>query len=129
MAWALPGTVRIDQQQAGGPELDGQVAQQLGQPVLPGLLPLLRSARQGVRLDTAGAPLDQSQLRHIAADRGLGRPEATLAERGHELLLGADGPLVEQVADGLLAHPLHDFHASATGSRAGLRTTAANTSR
>ena len=54
--------------------------------------------------------LDQPELGDVARDRRLGRAEAALAERGGELLLGADRALLDQVADRPLAELLHDLH-------------------
>src|SRR6188474_278892 len=103
-----------DEQEPGLSDLDREVADQLPETVLAGGLGLDEAGRErvGVRALTAG--LDQPELGHVAADRRLGRPEAALAERRCQLLLGPDLALVDEVADGPLAELLHDLH-GATG--------------
>ena len=84
-----------DEQQAGFVELDRQVGEQLAQPVLAGRLGLDQARRQGVGRRALARDLDEAELGDVAADRRLGRPEASLAQRGGELLLGPDRALVD----------------------------------
>ena len=102
-----------DQQQARLVDLERQVGQQLAQAVLAGGLGLDEARRQRVGRGPLARDLDQPELGDVAADRGLGRAESTLAQRGGQLLLGADRPLVDQVADRPLAELLHDLHVRA----------------
>ena len=50
IAWAEPGRVRIDEQQAGLANLDRQVAEELAQAILAADLGLDQARRQGVGL-------------------------------------------------------------------------------
>ena len=92
MAWADPGSVMSTSSQAGLANLHGQVVEQAPQPFLAGRLGLRGSVGQRVDRDALAARLDQPQLGHVTADRGLRRPEAALAQGRRQLLLGPDRP-------------------------------------
>ena len=91
-------------------DLERQVGEQLAQPVLAGRLGLDQARRQGVGGDPFARHLDEPELGDVPADRGLGRAEPTLAQRGRELLLGPEWTRLDEIADRPLAELLHDFH-------------------
>jgi hypothetical protein len=99
-----------DQQQPGVVDLQRQVGQELAEAVLAGRLRFDEPRRQRVRGRPFARDLDQAKLGDVARDGGLGGPEATLAERGRELLLGPDGALVHEIPDRTLPELLHDLH-------------------
>src|SRR4051794_1746129 len=99
-----------DEQQAGLSDLDREVRKELAEAVVAGRLGLDQARRQRVGLDPLAAGLHEPQLRDIAADRRLGRPESSFPERGCQLLLRPDRALVDEVADCPLAGLLHDLH-------------------
>ena len=131
IAWAEPGSVLRTSSRPGLAKLDRQVGKQLPEAVLAGRLGLDEARRQRVGLGPLAAGLDQAQLRDVAADRRLGRPEAALAERGRELLLRPDRALVDEVPDCSLAELLHDLHGASPSPQPShvTRTIAARTSR
>ena len=86
----------------------GMAAEDLGEPIsVPVGEPTL-----GRVLNVVGKPVDQ--LGDVPADRRLRGLEATLTERGRQLLLGADGALLDEVTHRLLAQLLHHLHAEAS---------------
>ncbi len=110
IAWADPGRVTSTSSEPGFADLDRQVAEEAAQAVLAGRVGVGEARRQGVDADPIAVDLDQLQLGDVAADRRLRRPEAAVAERGGELLLGPDRPLLHEVADRPLAELLHHLH-------------------
>ena len=113
IAWAEPGSVFTTTSRPASRSSTGRSREQLAEAVLAGRLGLDEARRQRVGLDPLAAGLDEPELRDVAADRRLGRPEAALAERGGQLLLGPDRALVDEVADRPLAELLHDLHGAA----------------
>ena len=110
IACADPGRVLQDQHQAGFADIHRQVVEEGPQALLPGALRLGDAGRDHVAVLAVLAGLEQTQLRHVPADRGLRCPEAALAKGGRQLLLGADGALRQQVADLALSELLHYLH-------------------
>ena len=117
MAWAEPGKVRMTSSRPASRISTGRSWNSLRSRSSPLTLSLDQARRQGVGLGPLSADLDQAQLGHVPADRGLGRPEATLAERRGQLLLRPDQALVDQVPDGALAELLHHLHRAGPARR------------
>ena len=93
----VPGTVRTTSSSPAWRTSTGRSCSSLprrSSPLCSTVVDALRAAR------TPGTPsratLDQPQLGDVAADRRLGGPEAPLAQRRRELLLGPDRPLLER---------------------------------
>lgn len=87
--------------------------QEPAQPILAGCLGLGEPGWKRVRLDARSGLLHEAEFGDIPADRGLGGPKATLAQRRCQLLLGSNGAPVHEVADRSMSKLLHDFHGGA----------------
>ena len=109
-ACAEPGRVRTTSRSPAAWTSKGRSRTRAAQALLRGRLAFGAARRQGVGQDALARRLVQAELAHVAADRGLRGAEAAFAQGGGKLLLGADPPARDQVADRLVAQPLHDFH-------------------
>ena len=115
IAWAEPGSVRMTSSRPDSWISIGRSASSLRRRSSPEVSASIEPRRQRVRLRPLAADLDEPELGDVAADRRLGRPEATLAQGRGKLLLGPDRALLEQVADRPLAELLHDLHVGPAG--------------
>ena len=102
-----------DEEQVRDSQLHRQVGEQARESVLARCLRFAQASREDVGGAAVAISLAEPELGDIARDGCLGGPEAALAEGGRELLLGVDGALLHQVADGPLAELLHDLQQGA----------------
>ena len=114
MAWAEPGRVRITRRSPASRISTGRSARSLRRRSSPLASVSDEPRREGVGDGPLAADLDEAELGDVAADRGLGGPEAAFAEGGRQLLLGPDRALLDEVPDGPLAELLHDLHRAAS---------------